>query len=118
MSVAKHEEIDFLRSPGVPEVRARFFRFKRALISVDLPTFERPAKQTSMRFDLGIPEIETAPSANSHVLENSLRPAEILRFRSDFALISVVSVIVWFQAETANHLFFLCLFRAECGRDF
>ena len=33
--------------PGLEDVKARFFRFTRALINEDLPTFDRPMKANS-----------------------------------------------------------------------
>src|SRR6185437_1035091 len=63
--------------PGVREVRARLLRPVRALIRLDLPTFERPAKAISTPRiagnDAGVP----AAATNCHSPANRRRPASI-----------------------------------------
>ena len=53
--------------PGTFEVRARLVCGVRALIKLDLPTFDRPAKAISGMEALGRPEISTAPVTNVQV---------------------------------------------------
>ena len=47
--------------PGVLEVLARFLRSKRAFISDDFPTLDRPMKQTSDSLSGGKPPIPATP---------------------------------------------------------
>src|SRR5262249_3591309 len=63
--------------PGVLEIRARFLRPVRALIRLDLPTLDRPAKAISMPriggSDAGVP----AAATKCHSPANRRRPASI-----------------------------------------
>src|SRR3954467_11234910 len=61
--------------PGVCEVRARALRPVSALIRLDLPTLERPAKAISMPRILGSDSSELAAVAKSHGCANKRRPA-------------------------------------------
>ncbi len=63
--------------PGVFEVRARVLVPVRALISEDLPTFERPANATSSRSAGGRSAMRTQPLRNTKGRANSSRPASI-----------------------------------------
>src|SRR5262249_32069330 len=63
--------------PGVCEVRASALRPVRALIRLDLPTFERPAKAISTPRALGSDSSEPAAVANCHGCANRRRPASI-----------------------------------------
>ena len=63
--------------PGVREVRARLRRPVSALMSEDLPTFERPAKAISGAPTGGRPSERAAAKMNSQVAPNSLRPASV-----------------------------------------
>ena len=60
--------------PGVFDARASALRPVSALIRLDLPTFERPAKQTSSRSAGGSPSIATTPFTKSQGPANSMRP--------------------------------------------
>ena len=60
--------------PGVFEARASALRPVSALIRLDLPTFERPAKQTSSRSAGGSPSIATTPLTKSQGPAKSSRP--------------------------------------------
>ena len=60
--------------PGVFEVRARVLRPVSALTRLDLPTFDRPAKATSISPVGGRPSSEPAAQTNSAGPANSLRP--------------------------------------------
>src|SRR5262245_26018144 len=59
--------------PGVREMRARFLRPVSALIRLDLPTFERPAKAISM------PRIGGSEAGEAAAATNCQSPAKILR---------------------------------------
>src|ERR1044071_5013953 len=61
--------------PGVCEVRASALRPVSALIRLDLPTFERPAKAISTPRGLGSDSIEPAAVAKRHSCANRRRPA-------------------------------------------
>src|SRR4029079_2562980 len=61
--------------PGVCEVRASALRPVSALIRLDLPTLERPAKAISMPRILGSDSSELAAVAKSHGCANKRRPA-------------------------------------------
>ena len=61
--------------PGVFEARASALRPVSALIRLDLPTFERPAKQTSARSAGGSPSMATTPLRKSTGPAKSRRPA-------------------------------------------
>ena len=63
--------------PGVREVRARPERPVSALMSEDLPTFERPAKAISGAPTGGRPSERAAAKMNSHGPAKSLRPASV-----------------------------------------
>src|SRR6516164_5377317 len=63
--------------PGVLEVRANPLRLVSALIRLDLPTLERPAKASSKPFIAGSEAGVAAAAAKRHSLANSLRPAPI-----------------------------------------
>ena len=76
---AEIEKIKFPGAAGVFDVRARFLVPVSALISDDLPTLERPAKQISNRPFAGNCRGSTAPSKKSQRAEKSLRPASISR---------------------------------------
>src|SRR5688572_30149991 len=61
--------------PGVCEVRASALRPVSALIRLDLPTLERPAKAISMPRILGSDSSELAAVAKRHSRAKSSRPA-------------------------------------------
>src|SRR5580704_1177667 len=61
--------------PGVLEVRANPLRLVSALIRLDLPTLERPAKANSKPFIAGSEAGVPAAAAKRHSPANSLRPA-------------------------------------------
>src|SRR6516164_5782900 len=61
--------------PGVLEVRANPLRLASALIRLDLPTLERPAKANSKPFITGSEAGVAAAAAKRHSPANSLRPA-------------------------------------------
>src|SRR6266545_723082 len=61
--------------PGVCDVRASALRPASALIRLDLPTFERPAKAISMPRIGGSRSTVAAAAANCQSPANSLRPA-------------------------------------------
>src|SRR5215475_4434924 len=63
--------------PGVCEVRASARRPVRALIRLDLPTLERPAKAISMPRIGGSAAAVPAAKTNCQSPANSLRPASI-----------------------------------------
>src|SRR5215813_10428739 len=63
--------------PGVCEVRASARRPVSALISLDLPTLERPATAISMPRMRGSAAADPAAAANCQSPANSLRPASI-----------------------------------------
>ena len=63
--------------PGVRDVRASAARPVSALMSDDLPTFDRPAKAISGAPIGGKPSERAAAKTNSHSPANSLRPASI-----------------------------------------
>ena len=63
--------------PGVREVRASAARPVSALMSEDLPTFDRPAKAISGAPIGGKPSERAAAKMNSHSPANSLRPASV-----------------------------------------
>src|SRR5712675_1625446 len=63
--------------PGVCEVRASALRPVRALIRLDLPTLERPAKATSMPAIGGSVSIEGEAQKNRQSPANNLRPCSI-----------------------------------------
>src|SRR5271169_444795 len=63
--------------PGVLEVRANPLRLVSALIRLDLPTLERPAKANSKPFIAGSEAGVAAAAAKRHSPANSLRPAPI-----------------------------------------
>src|SRR5689334_5291823 len=63
--------------PGVLEVRANPFRLVSALIRLDLPTLERPAKANSKPFIAGSEAGIAAAATKRHSPANSLRPAPI-----------------------------------------
>ena len=71
--------------PGVCEVRASALRPVSALIRLDLPTLERPAKATSMPAIGGSVSIEGEAQKNCQSPANSFRPCSI-----SFASVSVV----------------------------
>ena len=59
------------------EIRASACRPVSALMRLDLPTLERPAKATSMPCMGGSESMDAAAPANRHSPANSLRPAAI-----------------------------------------
>src|SRR3954468_7070427 len=61
--------------PGVCEVRAKALRPVSAVIRLDLPTLERPAKAISMPRIFGSDSSELAAVAKSHGCANKRRPA-------------------------------------------
>src|SRR5262249_38559841 len=61
--------------PGVCEVRARLLRPASALIRLDLPTLERPAKAISISCMGGSAASEPAAATKRHSPANSFRPA-------------------------------------------
>ena len=63
--------------PGVRDVRASDLRPVSALMSEDLPTFERPAKAISGGPIGGRPSERAAAKKNSQGPANSLRPASV-----------------------------------------
>src|SRR5258708_20849731 len=63
--------------PGVCEVRASARRPVSALIRLDLPTLERPAKAISMPRIAGSAASAPAAAANCQSPANSLRPASV-----------------------------------------
>ena len=63
--------------PGVCEVRASALRPVSALIRLDLPTLERPAKATSMPAIGGSVSIEGEAQKNCQSPANSFRPCSI-----------------------------------------
>src|ERR1700674_3792911 len=63
--------------PGVLEVRASPLRLVSALIRLDLPTLERPAKANSKPFIAGNEAGVAAAAAKRHEPANSRRPAAI-----------------------------------------
>jgi hypothetical protein len=75
--------------PGVFEVRASARRPVSALIKLDLPTLERPAKAISTSFMRGKDAMELAAEAKSHALANSLRPDSISAVLKSFMRISL-----------------------------
>src|SRR6516164_7113988 len=70
--------------PGVFDVRASAFWPTNALISDDLPTFERPAKATSMPADGGKDAADPLPARNRHGLAKRRRPASMALASSSF----------------------------------
>src|SRR6478736_5490310 len=73
--------------PGVLEVRASAFCPTSALIRLDLPTLERPAKAISTPRGFGSDSSELAAVANCHCCANKRRPASIsAREKSDASL--------------------------------
>src|SRR5215208_4948578 len=64
--------------PGVWEVRARALRPVRALIRLDLPTFERPASATSIPSAGGRTGSDPAAATKSHRPAKSRRPASTM----------------------------------------
>src|ERR1700722_1240857 len=64
-----------LVAPGVCDTRASACREVRALIRLDLPTFERPTKAISGRDSVGIASMVAAPATNSQSPANNLRPS-------------------------------------------
>ena len=60
--------------PGVTETRARLVRPASALIRLDLPTFERPAKATSARPSFGRSATLTTPLTKVQGPLNSASP--------------------------------------------
>ena len=74
MSVWYGEKINFLSTPGVFEALANPFLPVRALIRLDFPTFERPAKQISILSGFGSPAMSTTPLTKLISLENNRRP--------------------------------------------
>src|SRR2546423_6806173 len=77
--------------PGVWEVRASALRPVSALIRLDLPTLERPAKATSMAAIGGSDSIEGDAQKNCQSPANSLRPCSI-RSASGSAVMRRLSV--------------------------
>src|ERR1700693_5664051 len=63
--------------PGVCEVRASALRLVSALIRLDLPTFERPAKAISTPAIGGSDSKEAAADRKRHSAANSLRPVSV-----------------------------------------
>src|SRR3954471_20526723 len=63
--------------PGVLDVRAKALRPVSALIRLDLPTFERPAKAISMPATGGNESTEAQARENSHWPAKSRRPVSI-----------------------------------------
>src|ERR1043165_562018 len=63
--------------PGVRDVRARLLRPVRALIRLDLPTLERPAKAISVPLIGGSEAGELAALRKRHSLLNRRRPVSI-----------------------------------------
>src|SRR5215471_1756446 len=63
--------------PGVCEVRASALRLVSALIRLDLPTLERPAKAISTPSIGGSDWNEAAADRKRHSAANSLRPVSL-----------------------------------------
>src|SRR5262249_25679813 len=63
--------------PGVCEVRASALRLVSALIRLDLPTLERPAKAISMPSIAGSDWNEAAADRKRHSAAKSLRPVSL-----------------------------------------
>src|SRR5215813_6247130 len=63
--------------PGVCEVRASALRLVSALIRLDLPTLERPAKAISTPSMAGSDSNEAAAERKRHSAANSLRPVSL-----------------------------------------
>src|SRR5437016_4366186 len=63
--------------PGVCETRTSALRPVSALIRLDLPTLERPAKAISSPRAFGSVSTELAADANCHSCANRRRPASI-----------------------------------------
>src|ERR1051325_9444126 len=63
--------------PGVCEVRASALRLVSALIRLDLPTLERPAKAISTPCMAGSDSNDAAADRNRHSAANSLRPVSL-----------------------------------------
>src|SRR5712675_2375529 len=63
--------------PGVFEVRASALRLVSALIRLDLPTLERPAKAISTPSGGGSDSSDEAADRNRHSAANSLRPVSV-----------------------------------------
>src|SRR5258707_13782748 len=76
--------------PGVCEVRASALRQVSALIRLDLPTLERPAKATSMPAISGRVSLEDEAQKNCQSPATSLRPRSI-HFASGSAAIGRLS---------------------------
>src|SRR6266540_2756828 len=77
-SVSGAPEVKYTSScvrPGVCEVRARALRPVSALIRLDLPTLERPAKAISISRIDGSEARDAEAVANRHSRANNLRPA-------------------------------------------
>src|ERR1700704_4148144 len=75
--------------PGVFEVRANALRLVSALIRLDLPTLERPAKAISTPSGGGSDSSEEAADRKRHSAANSLRPVSLsseLNASSDIGL--------------------------------
>ena len=76
VALAQREEVDLLGAARAYSRRGRGrLRPTSALIRLDLPTFERPAKQTSARSAGGSPSMATTPFRNSTGPAKSRRPA-------------------------------------------
>src|ERR1700751_3666757 len=71
------EKISSWVRPGVCEVRASIRRPVSALMRLDLPTLERPAKAISAPVVAGTAARESAAARNCQGVANSLRPASI-----------------------------------------
>src|SRR5882762_1865466 len=63
--------------PGVFEVRASALRLVSALIRLDLPTLERPAKAISTPSGGGSDSSDDAADRKRHSAANSLRPVSL-----------------------------------------
>src|SRR3978361_1427071 len=71
--------------PGVLEVRANALRLVSALIRLDLPTLERPAKAISTPSGGGSDSSDEAADRKRHSAANSLRPVSLSSELNDSA---------------------------------
>src|SRR5438445_5521997 len=75
--------------PGVCETRTSALRPVSALIRLDLPTLERPAKAISSPRAFGSVSTELAADANCHSCANRRRPASISAEENSDAALTV-----------------------------
>src|SRR6478752_8601130 len=79
--------------PGVTDTRARLVRPVSALIRLDLPTLERPAKQISGLPSVGRPSILTTPLTKLHPPLNSASPRAISAFENSASIVEVMAML-------------------------